>query len=256
MKYLLSIILLVTFSRGVLLAQETTEEGEYFPQHEHALSGEESSQNTFVAPDQLETTRDYQSAPFTVRRFDESKWQKIISGINYNEEPLVVREHKLSGPWSGALLRVLAYTIVVGILVLLVYYVARYVSFDLKIERTKLESEGIDKPVEDIEILDIRQLLEQAKRDGNYKLAVRLYYLQLLKKLNEQGAIVWKKDKTNREYLSELFSGNFFFDDIRRLTLSYEAVWYGDHDLRADSFDLLSERFENIYSKINTKEKV
>lgn len=255
MKYLLTIILLITFCFSVSLAQETTEDEEHFPQAGHALSEEGANEHTLVSPDELEATRSYQSGAVPLRPFDEGKWQKIVEGINYTEEPSEIREQKLFGPWGGALLRLISYTVIVGVLVLLVYYVGRYVSFGLKIQRTKLESEDLEKPVEDIGTLDIRQLLEQAKREGNFKLAVRLYYLDLLRRLNEKGAIAWKKDKTNREYLAELFSADFFFDDIRRLTLSYEAVWYGDHNLRADSFAVISTRFENINSKINSKEK-
>ena len=256
MKYLLTVILVIIFFCRAVVAQETGKGGEPFPEDEHAFSDEPSNQHTLIAPDQVETTRSYQSASFTIRRFDEDKWRKIVHGINYNEEPSSAPEQNPFAPWTGTLLRLVSYAIIVAILLLLIYYVGRYVSFRLKIERTKLESDDLTKPVEDIQTLDIRQLLEQAKRDRNYKLAVRLYYLELLKKLNEEGAIIWKKDKTNREYLAELFSRNFFFDDIRRLTLSYEAVWYGDHYLGADSFSILSTRFENIYSSINTKEKI
>ena len=175
--------------------------------------------------------------------------------MNYTEEPWEDIRVRPTKPWGGVVVRVLAYAIILGAIILLLYYVIRYVSFDLKIERTKLDSEDLERPVDNIEILDIARLLEQAKRDRNYKLAIRLYYLDLLKKLNDQGAIVWKKDKTNRDYLAELFSANFFFDEISRLTLSYEAVWYGDHNLRSDSFDLLSTQFEKVRLSIDNRVK-
>jgi hypothetical protein len=76
----------------------------------------------------------------------------------------------------------------------------------------------------------------------------------MLKKLNEIGMIAWKRDKTNRDYLGELFQRNFLFDEIRKLTLSYEAVWYGEHELKAESYQELTKRFEITYQKLDSHE--
>lgn len=204
-----------------------------------------------VPPDELESTREYQAEPMRLRDFDEDKWKSIVGNTNFLENSQKKTRQKKSQPWSGGLLRLISYTIIIGVVLLLVYYVVQYISFAPKIQRSKMEIEDIEKPVEDIAVLDTRQLLEQAIREGNYKLAVRLYYLELLKQLHAKGAIAWKKDKTNRDYLTELLSANFFFDEIRRLTRSYEAVWYGDHTLQRDSFQILSGHFEMMYLKIN-----
>jgi hypothetical protein len=79
---------------------------------------------------------------------------------------------------------------------------------------------------------------------------VRLYFLDLLKKLNENGVIVWTKDKTNRDYLSELFSKQFHFDEIRRLTLAYERVWYGEHIPTEESYRELRNDFQQTNQKL------
>lgn len=202
-----------------------------------------------VAPDELESTQTYKTEVLRFTDFDEEEWRAIVAGKNFEEE-LKPKAEK-SSPWSGPWLRLISYTVIIGVILLLVYYVIRYISFDLKIKRSKLVTDDIEKPVEDIAVVDTRALLEQAKRDRNYKLAIRLYYLGLLKQLDASGVIKWKKDKTNRDYLMELFSANFYFDEIRRLTTSYEAVWYGDHMLQEKSFELLSDKFETIYSKLN-----
>ena len=87
---------------------------------------------------------------------------------------------------------------------------------------------------------------------------VRIYFLGLLKKLNEGGLIVWKKDKTNRDYLAELFSKEDFFDEVKKVTLAYEQVWYGDHSLSVELYHQLMEEFKAIDSRLNaakTREK-
>jgi hypothetical protein len=138
------------------------------------------------------------------------------------------------------------------VVVLLLYLIIKNIRFDVKLRKTKVTREDFEVPVENIEEIDIELLLQQARRDGNYRLAVRLYYLGLLKKLNEMGKIVWKKDKTNRDYLTELFQREYHFDEIKELTLSYEKVWYGEHGLTPDSFQTITSGFESVYQKMNT----
>ena len=220
---------------------------------------EAESTHTLVSPEQLESTRSYQAKPLARTDFDEQKWRKIVGDVDFNEvrkeekkEPLTSKP--LSIPWAGPLLRMISYAVVTGVVILLIYFIIRNISLDLHIKRAKVE-DNLEKPVENIEELDIQTLLERATKAGDFKLAIRLYYLRLLKKLHEQKMIVWKKDKTNRDYLSELFSRDFFFDEISRLTLSYESVWYGDHMLRSESFHKLTDRFEILHEKIATGEK-
>jgi hypothetical protein len=106
-------------------------------------------------------------------------------------------------------------------------------------------------PVDNIEDTDLQGLLQQALQTGDYRKAVRLYYLLLLKQLNAREIIEWKKDKTNREYLAELFARDYHYDEAKHLTLAYERVWYGDYILEPESFRVLIARFENFYNKIN-----
>lgn len=215
---------------------------------------DETNTHTLVDPAELESTRSYLSEPVKKRGFSKERWKAITGDVDFQEEMVKDKEERVFSPWSGNLLRVISFLVIAALLITLIYYLTRYISLDYQIERTKLDTEDLAKPVENIEALDIEQLLGKAKRDGNYKLAVRLYYLGLLKKLNDEGSIVWKKDKTNRDYLAELFSSGTLFEEVRKLTRSYESVWYGDHDPGPDTFTAVAGQFERLYDKLNTKE--
>jgi Domain of unknown function (DUF4129) len=82
---------------------------------------------------------------------------------------------------------------------------------------------------EDIHGLDFEALLTTAETAGNYRLAVRLGYLQVLKQLTDQGLIRWQPDKTNHDYLFELPAGPLP-DAFRELTRQFDYVWYGELD--------------------------
>lgn len=220
---------------------------------EYAGEEVDTSSHERVDPEALRTTRAYQEGALTVRHFDQMRWKEIVSGTDYNETPLPDEKQPIPLPWAGPLFKVISYIVVITVVVLLLYLVVKNISFDLRIEREKLLSDDLEKPVDDIETLDIEGLLRKARSEADFRMAIRLYYLGLLKKLHNFGIIFWKKDKTNRDYLMELFSRDFYYREIQRLTVSYEEVWYGEHILNRESFQRLTEEFEAIYRDMNAK---
>ncbi len=260
---LLCIAVAITCSVSYGQEEETTVDG--YEEATYQDGPADESDHTLVDPVELQSTRDYQASPMSVNRFDEEKWKEIVGNVNFKEEePEKKKENeKKAGetsaisptlPWGGPLLRIIAYVVITAVIVALVYLVVRNISFDLKIRRTEITGSDLANPVEDIQTIDVETALEKAIKEGDFRLAVRLYYLDLLKKLNETGVIVWKKDKTNRDYLGELFARDYF-EDIRKLTFLYERVWYGDHDLQSKSFDDLSVRFQAVRAKIHPVDK-
>jgi hypothetical protein len=271
MKYLLLLVLLF-FSPVVTHAQESDsvnlewldslDDEQEIPADEqseessYTYSESEETPHTLVAPDQLKSTRQYQSEEMEVREFDDEKWKAVVGDNDFIEDPEKKTKKRRTSlpsiPWAGLVLKIISYIVIVGVVVYILYYILKNTSLDKKVKSTRLQVSDVDKHVENIEEIDIEGLLAQARAEGNFKLAIRLYYLSILKKLNETGVITWKKDKTNRDYLSELFSRDYYFDEVRKLTLSYEEVWYGEHVLTPDSFQRLTTHFETVYHKINT----
>jgi hypothetical protein len=213
-----------------------------------------------VEPEVLTGTQEYKGKKIAVKKFDRDKWKEIAGTTDYNEKPEEVEEKPeldfkpQIAPWGGEMFRLLAYIVIVGVIIALLYYVLKNVSLDMKIRKEQLISLDITASVDNIEELDTQALLAKALAEGNLKLAVRLYYLGLLKKLNERGVIVWKKDKTNRDYLSELFSKGYHYEEVKKLTYAYELVWYGEHTLTPASFQRIIANFETVHQKINTPE--
>ena len=86
---------------------------------------------------------------------------------------------------------------------------------------------------ENIHELDFQARLTEAEAAGNYRLALRLGYLQLLKQLTDRGLIRWQPDKTNHAYLAELPADGQLRPAFRELTRQFEYVWYGELALPA-----------------------
>lgn len=99
-----------------------------------------------------------------------------------------------------------------------------------------------DTGKENIAQMDFPVLIEQATRQGNYRLAVRYHYLQTLALLAMAGKIQLRDEKPNRQYLSELGNGetrNVFAG----LLYGFEFVWYGEFAPDETQYQRINEAF-------------
>lgn len=96
-----------------------------------------------------------------------------------------------------------------------------------------------------LEHADVSHFILRAVEAGNYKLAIRLYYLNVLKELSSKGHIKWKKDKTNLHYQVEM-SSHPMQRDFFLLTVSFEKIWYGNaaaNQITANEYRQLHDQF-------------
>src|SRR5690606_29380563 len=92
-------------------------------------------------------------------------------------------------------------------------------------------------------------LIESAIAAGDYRLAVRYYYLQLLKHLNEKGVINYEFQKTNSEYLFEI-NDETFKPKVKRLMRLYDFIWYGSFNVTENDFSVAQNSFREAESSI------
>jgi hypothetical protein len=206
-----------------------------------------------IDPKYSESVAEYMKEDQRARKFDKDEWKSIVGDETFQEK--AQPKPKPWKPWFNmpsipiGVIQIISYALIFVAVGFILYYVLRNVNMTHRIKK-KGKVTDIAAPVEDIEEIDIDGLLRQALAEGNFRLAVRVHYLLLLKKLNEVEFIVWKKDKTNRDYLSELYGRDAVYEDVRRLTLAYELVWYGERSVSQDSFQRISGEFESVNRQV------
>jgi len=104
------------------------------------------------------------------------------------------------------------------------------------------ENEEID---ENIFRINYQRDIERAITAENYRLAIRLMFLRLLRNLSNKNLIHYGAGKTNFDYLSQLFSTGYY-NDFFRLTRHYEFVWYGKFEVNEEAFGAIKNDFENF----------
>ena len=111
------------------------------------------------------------------------------------------------------------------------------------------QSAGEEELTEDIFAINYAKEIEKAAQQGNYRLAVRLLFLHLLKNMSEKNIIAYKLDRTNFDYLLQLHSTPYY-SGFFRLARNYEYTWYGQFDVTSQTYAVIRNDFENFSSQI------
>lgn len=106
------------------------------------------------------------------------------------------------------------------------------------IEEEKLVAEGVSLT-----------LLERAENAGQFDVAVRLLYIQLLKELQDGGLIKYRRDFSNRDYQNQLRK-SIFLNDFREVTADYERYWYGKYPIERLGYRLVHRKFITLNAAI------
>jgi preprotein translocase subunit SecG len=202
------------------------------------------------------------------RAFDKTEWERVTKDIDYSSDTAKERKKKdekkreqggeaggggssrffEGGNASGIMKFIIIVLAVVVVALLLRSLLGLNKPKNKKIKKVQaIDLERIEENIHEANLDDfIRQALEQQ----NFALAIRLYYLAILKELSLKNTIHWKKDKTNKDYLREMRQSDLF-GDFRELTAIFERVWYGESPIQAREFHQLEPRFRRMIQQIN-----
>ncbi|PCJ93282.1 MAG: DUF4129 domain-containing protein [Flavobacteriaceae bacterium] len=96
---------------------------------------------------------------------------------------------------------------------------------------------------------DIEQLIRNALKKKNYRLAIRYYYLFILKLLTEGELIDWQLQKTNDDYLKELKKTELK-QSFKNITKIYDYIWYGEFHINEDKYKKMEINFSSMQKEI------
>jgi len=151
-------------------------------------------------------------------------------------------------------LGVLLIIVLIGVVIAILYFVLGNENILTPKSRKikELNLQAVEKIEEDLENHDVAYYLKQAVEKKQFRIAIRLHYLLIIKQLSENKFINWKKDKTNRDYIHE--TSTFpFSKKFRSSTSIFEKVWYGERHVEEVDFNMIYNEFDILSKQINTK---
>lgn len=101
---------------------------------------------------------------------------------------------------------------------------------------------------EDIFAINYQKEIDKAAARGDYRLAIRLMYLRLLKNMAEKNIIQYKQDRTNFDYLMQLHKTTYY-QDFFRVTRHYEYSWYGKFEVSNEAYGAVRGEFDQLDKK-------
>jgi hypothetical protein len=121
-------------------------------------------------------------------------------------------------------------------------------------EGKKITDEVVLEDINPIEIplTELERLLKEAIEKGDYRGAVRIYFIFIIRDLTEKGYLQWEKEKTNFHYLREM-SGKGEYDDFNRSVSYFEIIWYGKRELDLSKFNQVKPNFTTFLDKLGVK---
>ncbi|MDX1941764.1 MAG: DUF4129 domain-containing protein [Saprospiraceae bacterium] len=194
--------------------------------------------------------------------FSKTDWQRAKQGIDYSADRLKTpkKEEKdkkknnksfFQGGNASGIMKFIIIIIGAVVLLLLIRSLLGLNNPKNKKIGKKITVVDLQQIEENIHDADIEDFIRQAIIQQDFALAVRLYYLAILKELSLKNMIFWKKDKTNKDYLREMRSSSLF-NPFRETTAIFERIWYGGSPVRIADFYQLEPKFQAMMRQINS----
>jgi hypothetical protein len=185
-----------------------------------------------------------------VNSISETEWKKTTKDLNYPEtKPLEPTKKptpaKAAQPW----VKYFVYGIIAALLIFLLIRLMR-VSGNKKVTGNEIKIS--DMHDDDIFVPDapLEKFLKEALTASDFRSAVRFSFLIAIRELAFKKLIVPSKEKTNYEYLRELFK-NPIESIFREITHTFERTWYGEMPLTHQEYIMFEERFRNFNEQLN-----
>jgi hypothetical protein len=154
---------------------------------------------------------------------------------------------------SGTVVGIIFKIVMFGIIAFAIYLIVKSILnkegqwiFGKNSNKTMLQYNEIER---NLHLIDFDKLIANCLNNNENRLAVRYYYLYLLKKMSAAGLIVWDIEKTNSDYIFEI-KNQERKSQFEYLSYLYNNIWYGEFELDQPTFDKAKTAFETALKNI------
>jgi len=171
-----------------------------------------------------------------------------------NSKPVRIKPSEGMPLWikfvSQSWFRLLIWLVIAGgFTAVLIWYLASLNINLFKKTAKPLAAFSTPEEAEDIYHVDYDSEIAKAIQQQNYRLAIRLHYLQLLKSLSQQNIIQYSAGSTNADYIQQL-SATHYYKDFFRLTRHFEYILYGQMKISPVAFAAVQHDFETFKQQL------
>lgn len=209
-------------------------------------------------------------------QFDKVEWQSLRENLHYGASPAEKAQKKSDKPGTstnkqdnepeplipeylrGSLKMMAGILIVLLTLITLVLFFRSPYFLALLQKEKKADQDVFDwvdtlKEEGDLLGANLDKALSEAMKVPDYRMAIRLNYLQVLQALAKKKMINWRIDKTNEKYIRELEEA-VLQSRLTGLTVIFEKIWYGNKEIGREDYEQLIKAFHTMLRDIDSLE--
>ncbi|HET8887148.1 MAG TPA: DUF4129 domain-containing protein [Salinimicrobium sp.] len=155
-----------------------------------------------------------------------------------------------SGFWA-TLLQLLPYLVIIGVFIFIVWLFIK-LNPGKSLMGTPIQGQAFLSDDEKIiQSENIESLIEKAKENKDYRLAVRYYFLLILKNFIDKNIIQYQMEKTNEDYISEI-NNLQWQNEFKSLAHVYDFTWYGNFLIQENGFFKVEKQFQNLNAQLKS----
>lgn len=190
-------------------------------------------------------------------KISDEQWNTISKEKNYIEtytdDEIKEKEKETSSVKMPSMdlggFKYVFYIIIAGAIIFLVVKILQNINSSPNIDvdkgRVYTLSEVEDKMLD----IDLDKILNDALLACDFRLALRINFLIIIKMLSLSGKIIWTKEKTNWEYFNELNDPAIALK-FKEIVEPFETIWYGEHELSESQYNRLQPAYEIFKIKL------
>lgn len=194
----------------------------------------------------------YKGADFQyeVKVVQNSIWDRFKEWLSHVFESLFGVSDGVSGKAVNITLNIIATLIVLFVIYMIVKIVLNKEGNWVFGKSTTKKIIDYDAVEQNLHVVDFEKLIAATLQTGNLRLAIRYYYLWVLRKMSEKDIIDWNPEKTNSDYFYEI-KNEALRQDFTYISYLYNYIWYGEFDITEDHFRHIRKTFENTLKSVS-----
>lgn len=195
---------------------------------------------------------------------DEKEWNKVVSKTDFTEDyrETEKEKNKSESPESLSInkpsfeignAKYIFYIVIAGaILFVIIMLSVNHKKEQVTVNQNIQVSIDIQEIEEQAMEMDLEKVLSELIAKGDYKGALRIKFLIVIKLLVSKGKIEWMKEKTNWDYFYELEKYPFSVE-FKKMITWFDRIWYGDVSITSNQyehFEQMCERFKKQFEQV------
>lgn len=189
---------------------------------------------------------------------NETEWNKVVKDKNYTEsfKDFDTKETKSDQKTTTKLpsmdlggFKYVFYILVAGAILYVIIKIIQNINASPVIDIDKDRVYTLSEVEEKILEIDLNKIFNDALANKDYRLALRINFLIIIKMLSVQGKIKWTKEKTNWEYYHEI-KDQGIASKFKEIVVPFETIWYGEHELTEAQFNRLQPSYESFKTQV------